>query len=624
MKSKNPSLNIVVIYITLSGLWIFGSDWVLTQFIPNIELFETYMFSVMKGMAYVFLSGWFFYSLIHRNFISIQESEDRYRRLVEHSPEVILVHIKGKIVYVNDAGVRLARANSASEIIGRNIFDFVPEENREYIETRMRKVYAEGTISVDTVEIEVAGGKRVPVQTTAFKTSFERQTAIQVIIRDISEQKKSEEKVRYYAYYDVVTGLPNRHHLIEHIQKVKEKVIQENKGFSVMLLDLDRFKIINDTLGHDVGDQLLKEVSNRLVTCLEEKTFISRFGGDEYVIVIESTDEDVVGKVAKKIITELSIPFQLNQNEVYITPSVGISMFPVDGYEIDSLIKKADIAMYSVKQKGRNDFSFFDSRLFEKHHRKMSLEHDLRKAIDYDELFLVYQPQIELSTGKIIGVEALVRWKHPNLGIISPNEFIPIAEETGQIGFIGEWILKTACAQLKEWEDLGLQDIQVSVNVSVHQFLNQRFVAMVEEVLNETNVNPVCLQLEITESFVQNLEESVIMIEKLKELGLKIAIDDFGKGYSSLSVLKNLPVDHLKIDRSFINDIDTDGKELMKTIIQMGRGMNFTIVAEGVEEKTQADFLKDHECHIGQGYYFSKPLEQHEMVRLLKEEKIFN
>lgn len=620
---KNPSFFIVMVYLTISALWIFGSDWVLMRFIPAIELYDTYFISVLKGMVFVFLTAFFFYMLINNNFKSIQEGEERYRKLVEHSPEAILVHVMGEIVYVNEAGVKLAGATHAKEIVGKQIFDFVPFEQRPLIQARMQKVNKKGTISIDESEIMLLNGEKVPIESTAFKTTFEGKEAIQVIIRDISKQKKTEEKVRYYAYYDFVTGLPNRHYLMEYTQKIRARAIKENKGFSFLLLDLDRFKVINDTLGHRLGDQLLKNVSERLKECIEEQHFIARFGGDEYVILVETLDEEEVEMMANKIIERLSTPFQLDQNEVYITPSIGLSMFPKDGYDIDSLLKKASVAIYAVKQRGRNDFAFFDAQLFEEYHRKMSLEQDLRKAIDHDALFLQYQPQVHLLTGEIIGLEALVRWNHPTLGLISPSEFIQIAEETGQIGSIGEWILRTACMQLKEWERKGIEHVHVSVNVSVYQFLNPRFVHIVEDILKETEVNPSYVQLEITESFVHNLERSIKIINQLKSLGIKIAIDDFGKGYSSLSVLKSLPVDHLKIDKSFIQDVHRDGKELLKTIIQMGRGMKFTMIAEGVEEETHVFFLKESLCHIGQGYYFSKPLNHSEIEALLTGQKTF-
>jgi diguanylate cyclase (GGDEF)-like protein/PAS domain S-box-containing protein len=437
------------------------------------------------------------------------------------------------------------------------------------------------------------------------------------VFTDITEHKKAEEKIEYMAFYDDLTGLPNRNLFYKRLKQEMFHASENNKKVAVIFMDLDRFKSINDTLGHHTGDLLLQAVSNRLKTVLNDHSIISRIGGDEFTIVLPSDTHSECEILAKKLIDLFSIPFLLESHEIFITPSIGISLFPDHGITEDELIKKADLAMYYAKDRGKNNFYVYTSGLEKIHSRKMKVENSLRKAIEKDELSLFYQPKVELTTGKIIGMEALLRWNHPEFGHVSPVEFIPLAEESGLIIPIGEWVLRTACLQNKEWQRLGVSCIPVSVNVSARQ-LNSDIVGTVMKVLQETQLDPGCLELEITESVMQNINESSVILNKLKELGIQLSLDDFGTGYSSLSYLSHLPVDSVKIDRSFINDIlNNNGGILVKTIIDMGRNLKFSVIAEGVENEQQIRFLRENNCYIAQGYYYSPPVPADKMLSLL-------
>jgi diguanylate cyclase (GGDEF)-like protein/PAS domain S-box-containing protein len=609
-----PSVKIITMYLIISIIWICFSDLLLTHLIHPNEYFGITKIATIKGCLFVLITSAIFYHVIDRDFKYIRESEDRYRKLVENSPEITFVHIEGEIVYVNQAGVNFIGAENASAVIGKNILNFVPQKDHDYTLGRMRNLKKEGKIELAEQKALSPNGLQIPIETIAFKTTFQGKDAVQVIVRDITERKIAAEQINYLAYFDTITTLPNRNSL----NKSMKEAIEKKESFALMLLDLDRFKYINDNLGHDVGDLLLKKVSYRLKKYVEDRAFLSRYGGDEFVILLKQTKKEEVENFTKGIIEKLSSPFILENNEYYITTSIGISMYPIDGDSADVLMKNADTAMYAAKDSGRNAFRFIDHELDIQNKRKMEIERGIRNALKNNEFQLFYQPQVNLNTGKVMGVEALLRWQHPKNGMIPPTDFIPIAEETGIIVELGEWVLQTACKQLKAWQLKGLPSIRVAVNVSIHQFLDENFVTKVAKVLNETGLSPNLLELEITESVMQNYKKSIKIMEQLKELGLEIALDDFGTGYSSLSVLKHLPIDNLKIDKSFIDDLCTKSEPIVKSIIQMGKNLNFTIVAEGIEKKEQLLLLKKYQCHIGQGYYFCKPIPSEEAEKFLR------
>jgi len=432
------------------------------------------------------------------------------------------------------------------------------------------------------------------------------------IMFDITERKKTEEKVRRLAYYDGLTGLPNRMLFEDRLQVEIARARRNHRKVAVMVLDLDRFKVINDTLGHMKGNELLKSVADRLSGCLYEDDTISRIGGDEFTFIIPDIVEvqDAV-KVAQRLYESMARPFDLEDQEMFITGSIGISLYPDDGMDISELIKNAETAMYRAKEQGRNNYQLYTTAMNAHASERLALENDLRKALDRQEFVVFYQPQINASTGKIIGLEALIRWQHAALGMVSPAQFIPLAEETGLIVPIGEWVLRTACEQMKGWHDAGFPKIRVAVNLSARQFMRDDLVDMVRRILKETGLEAEYLDLEITESVtMQNVDRAVQTLNELRDLGIQISLDDFGTGYSSLSYLKNFPIYTLKIDRSFVRDITTDPDDaaIATSIIAMAHSLKLHVVAEGVELEEQLKYLIERGCHEMQGYFFSPPL----------------
>ncbi|WP_423409394.1 EAL domain-containing protein [Heyndrickxia sp. MSNUG] len=548
-----------------------------------------------------------------------QESEGRYRSLVEMSPDLIAVYSRGKLDYINGAGCKLFKAGSPAELVGQPISNLIPAEVLSEIKTR------ELTIDENFEEklwfefkATQMDGKEIDVEMSAMPILYEGRMAEQIVGRDLTQRKKAEKTIKYMAYYDVLTGLPNRNMVRKHLNAALKNGDQE---LAVLFLDLDRFKIINDTKGHRVGDLLLKVVASRLKNAVQGQGLVSRQGGDEFIILLKGLNKAQVIEVAERILGEFSEGIHVENQEFFVTPSIGISMAPVDGQDEETLIKHADTAMYLAKERGKNNFQFYTNQLHGLSSRKMELENGLRKALEQDQLVLHYQPQVNLETGKIIGVEALVRWQHPENGIISPGEFIPLAEETGLIVPLGKWVLQKASAQNKEWHDKGYSSIPISVNISVRQLQEDRFIDTVKQILDQTGLDPSYLDLEITESIMQNSENTAMILNQLKELGVTLAIDDFGTGYSSLSLLKHLPIDKIKIDKSFVDDIIYHANQgaMVKTIIDMGHNLQFDVIAEGVEEQEQVAFLLRNGCMIGQGYHFSRPLPPEEMEDLLKK-----
>ncbi len=423
------------------------------------------------------------------------------------------------------------------------------------------------------------------------------------------ELKKKNEEIQYHAYYDFLTGLPNSRLFNKTASELASS--NEKKPMAFLFLDLDRFKFINDMLGHSAGNYILKAVTNRILPLLKEEEIMSRIGGDEFILLLPNTSREKANHMAKRILKELEKPFIYEGNELFITSSIGISMYPIDSDKIENVIKNADMAMYRAKEQGRNNHQFYTSDMNDSIQRRAVLEKGMRQALELNEFTLFYQPKVDLNTGMITGTEALIRWFHPQLGMISPLEFIPLAEETGLIVSIGEWVLRTACKQNREWQKSGLSEMGVSINLSPRQFQQANLVDLVREVLNDTGLDPQYLELEITESIAMYNEDYVIdKLQALKDLGVKIAIDDFGTGYSSLSYLKRFPFHTLKIDQSFVRDIETDSDDtkIINTIIAMAHNLRVNIIAEGVETDKQLQFLQQQKCNEVQGYLFSKPL----------------
>ncbi|MDG5789290.1 EAL domain-containing protein [Evansella sp. AB-P1] len=436
-----------------------------------------------------------------------------------------------------------------------------------------------------------------------------RITGFHGVVIDITSRKLVEEQVKYMAYYDNLTGLPNREMFNIYLQKALARCQRHDQKLAIMFIDLDRFKFINDTMGHNIGDKLLNLVGERLTNSIREEDIVARQSGDEFLILTEETDRPELRTIAERILNNFNEPFTLDEEEVYISPSIGISIFPDDGVDKETLTINADTAMYLAKKRGKNNYQFFvheDKNILT---RKTKIERGLKIALNKNQFTLVYQPKLNMLTKNIYGVEALIRWNHPELGQVSPAEFIPIAEETGMIIPIGQWVLEEACRQNKQWQQDGIW-IKVAVNVSVIQFDDDRFIEKVRGALTASELDPHYLGLEITESVMQNIQKSSSIIKELKDVGVKVSIDDFGTGYSSLGILNNLPIDLVKIDKSFIKDVITNSNtaSLVKTMIEMGKNLDFHIIAEGVETEQQANFLIESGCKLAQGYYYHPPL----------------
>lgn len=431
------------------------------------------------------------------------------------------------------------------------------------------------------------------------------------------------------AHYDALTGLPNRVLFQKQVNDLIDSIKNDknNKAFAVLFIDLDRFKIINDTMGHSTGDSLLKEVAIRLENCLPEKAIVSRFGGDEFTVLFNDIkSKDLVHELAQKINETILKPFSLKNNEYYISTSIGISMYPLDGGNSELLIKNSDIAMYKAKESGKSNYVFYQNEFNHQPIRRLQLENNIRKALELEEFQVYYQPKIKMPSEEIGGMEALIRWSHPEMGTISPAEFIPLAEETGLINPIGKWVLREACRQNKKWQEEGLPPVVMAINISAYQFHYGSLVQTVTEVLRETGLAGEWVELELTESLLINNEEYVLKsIESLKKLGIKISIDDFGTGYSSLSYLKRFPIDTIKIDRSFIKDIvnNKEMKSITKAIITMGHGLDCKLVAEGVETEEQKALLKHYKVDQIQGYYYSAAVSTEQATEMIRNTTYF-
>ena len=514
---------------------------------------------------------------------------------------------------------------------------WVHQEDRDLVAKWFYEARATGQVSHLTHRIIRRDGSLQHIQQQAEATVDEagRVIGLSGTLQDITERRQTEEKIRQLAYFDSLTGLANREYFKEHFMQAIALARHYDRQLAILFLDLDNFKRINDTLGHNVGDLLLKAVATRLRSCVRASDAIVRFdtvnnneqiarlGGDEFTILLsEVGNNEDAARVAKRILDTLAKPLTVGGHEVFITPSIGIALFPQHGEDVESLIKHADMAMYYAKHCGKNLYKFYTESMKDAAIRRLTVENHLRKAIERGELTLHYQPQIDLINSQICGAEALLRWHSAELGPVSPAEFIPLAEETGLIISIGAWALRTACAQAKAWQDAGLALPRIAVNISVLQFVQADFTDLVLQILHETGLSPHTLELEITESLLmKDAEGAIRTLRILKGHGIQFAIDDFGTGYSSLSYLKRFPIDRLKIDKAFVQEInsDPDDAAITAAVIAMAGSMNLGVVAEGVETVAQLNFLKKKHCGEVQGYYLSRPLSAGDMEALLQQ-----
>ncbi|WP_209124655.1 bifunctional diguanylate cyclase/phosphodiesterase [Alkalihalobacillus sp. BA299] len=567
----------------------------------------------------------------------LRNEDSPYKKIFYTYPEALfLIDIYGYIVEINQ-GVSTLTEFEPIEVIGKNFKEIVVEEDLASVIEYFQLVL-NGEIQHCTFRIQQKSLKIKYVEVTFTPIHVEGDIiGIYGLAKDFTatieleqKMKQSEETfqnlIQYLAYHDHLTGMCNRKYFEKRIRQEVESAKKNGEEFAVFIIDLDGFKFINDTLGHDIGDHLLCEVAQRLFTELEHVEVLARLGGDEFgLLQLGIHGEDEVKDLAFQLKNAFDEPFCKGDFELYITCSIGVSTYPNGGVNMHKLMKNADAAMYQSKEQGKNQYEIYTPSMNNNKYRIFTLKNHLRKALEFDEFMLHFQPRINSQTDEIVGVEALLRWYHPSFGTIPPNEFIPIAEEDGQIIAIGEWVLDRACAQNKHWQKLGLPPIKMSVNFSVLQFLKKDLVDMVRSTLERHELDPVWLEIEITESAV--LENNPCIIETLKKLqsmGITIALDDFGTGYSSLSYLRKYKIDTLKIDRSFVTGIpfETESFEITKTIITLAQNLKMNVVAEGVETEEQLNALKEINCKEIQGYYYSKPLPKQQFKELLVNKKM--
>ncbi len=532
-----------------------------------------------------------------------------------------------------DKNGRILRANKA-------LAEYTGMRPEELIGKPCHEIYSCGNCSSDisqcdyimsskqpvTIELDEPG-LRIPLSISTSPVLDENGEIIALvhIARDITDRKNYEDRLQYLANHDGLTGLPNRTLFLDRLNQELSRSRRYNYNLAVLFLDLDRFKIINDSLGHEVGDELLQAVGDRLLSCVRESDTVARLGGDEFVIILSDIQHEKAAAItAKKVIDAIAEPFILTNHEYFVTTSIGISMFPTDGEDANTLIKNADVAMYRAKEQGKNNYQLYSPAMNARAIERLALENSLRHALEREEFFLHYQPKVSLTTGKITGMEVLLRWQHPQQGLIPPGKFISILEENGLIGVVGEWILRTACQQNKQWQQAGFEPLRLAINLSARQFREQNLTGAILNVLLKTGLDSQWLELEITESLL--MEHKDMVIETLHQLhtnGVRLAIDDFGTGYSSLSYLKRFPIHTLKIDRTFIKDIPANGDDaaIAQAIIAMAHSLGLSVVAEGAETAEQIGFLLENRCDEVQGFYFSKPLSVDDFTQLLMENR---
>ncbi|WP_134702248.1 EAL domain-containing protein [Ammoniphilus sp. YIM 78166] len=551
-----------------------------------------------------------------------EEKLHLYSRIFENTSEgIIITDTKGTILWVNPA-FTLTTGYLPEEAIGRkpSMLSSTQHGTEFYIEM-WTTIYEKGSWQGEIWNRRKSG--EVYPEWLSINTVRDENGNITNYVgmfSDITERKKSEEHLKFLAHYDVLTELPNRFLFHDRLSQALLQAQRVGRQVAVMFLDLDRFKWINDTYGHGVGDQLLQSVAARLKKCVRKSDTVARLGGDEFTVLLSNILEAKdAAKVAEKIFHAFSTPFQLDEQEFFITTSIGISVYPEDGVDLETLIKNADAAMYCAKEIG-NTYQFFEPEMKKATTEKILLENSLHKALERGEFMVYYQPQIDVHSRKIMSMEALLRWNHPELGIVSPTQFIPLAEETGLIVPIGEWIIETVCRQNKAWQSQGFQPLKIAVNLSPRQLIDKFLPSTIARILRHSGLDPAYLELEITEGISLNhIDSNIKTINEIRKLGVTVSIDDFGTGYSSLSYLKKYPVDRLKIDRSFVKDIIHDPRNaaIARAIIEMAHGLNLKVIAEGVETEEELKFFVDNQCDAVQGYFFCKPMPVYEVEKKL-------
>ena len=560
----------------------------------------------------------------------LTESEARLRAIVATAMDaVVQIDAQGVVTGWNGQAESIF-GWTPSEAIGQTLHQMIiPQQYREAHIQGLKHFRASGQGPFLNKRLEITAlhrdGREFPVELTISPTRWYDKIEFCAFVRDITERKQSEQFIVHLATHDALTGLPNRHLLNDRIQQALAQVQRENRQAAVLFIDLDQFKTINDSLGHEVGDLLLKEVAQRLVANLRSRDTVARSGGDEFVVVLpDIRDAQEVASVAQKLLAALIAPYQISENVLRTSASIGAAIFPEDGENAETLLKNSDLAMYYAKETGRNNCQFFTQKMNRVAAEKHALGTDLHQALGRGELDLNFQPIVDMGSGKMVSMEVLLRWNHPQRGLIPPKQFIPLAEEIGLIVPIGEWVLNAACTQLKVWQQQGYAVPRLAINLSAKQFQQKNLVETITRIFDETGVEPRFIELEITESLLmENTDDVANTLRQLTAMGLEISIDDFGTGYSSLNYLKRFPISSLKIDRSFVMDIsnDPDDTAIVIAIIALAHSLQMKVIAEGVETGQQLSFLRHQGCDQYQGYDFSVPLAATEVVSKLLQRK---
>jgi diguanylate cyclase (GGDEF)-like protein/PAS domain S-box-containing protein len=602
-------------------------NWVLISVRPTLFSIGLLSATVLCIAAFILLGLAYLASTTDR---SHQLDRDLLEAFLEHIPDNVFFKDKeSRFIRISRAMANYCGLKDPAHAIGKTDADIFSAEHAGQALADELRVLRTGAPLIEKEEKETwKDGHETWALTTKVPLKNREGEVIGTmgIAHNITHRKETERRIQHMALHDALTGLPNRTLLEDRLRQAIALGQRVHKHVAVLLLDLDRFKNVNDCFGHTVGDRLLVLAAERLTACIRKCDTVARLGGDEFVIAVQMAERlEGIEFVARKVLDALSEPFQVEDRELQISASIGICQFPEDGKNAEDLLQFADVAMYEAKERGRGRFCFFSPALTEATRREQKLESDLVQACARDEFEIHYQPLVETKSGRITGMEALLRWRHPEQGLLSPNQFIPKLEELGLIVEVGRWVLKTACRQAVEWQQNGLPPVRVAVNVSSQQFYEGNIAEAVAKVLQETKLDPRFLELELTES--QTLDDSDATINimlALKRLGVSLSLDDFGTGWSSLSYLRRFPIDRIKIDRSFVKDLHSQpaAEEVVKTILTLSRNLGIVCIAEGVETREQQDYFSKHDCAEMQGFYFSRPIPVLDVTALLRSRQV--